>query len=101
MAKVHLPYGAGGDHLKDGGHTGAVPVVVAGGEYVIHPDDVTHIGGGDMENGHKQPTNQKQWAMRDSNPHSRDYESPALTVKLIALVYFKPLSTKEYTFAIF
>ena len=48
-----LPYGAGGDHLKDGGHTGAVPVVVAGGEYVIHPDDVTHIGGGDMENGHR------------------------------------------------
>ena len=40
---------------------------------------------GDMENGHKQPTNQKQWAMRDSNPQSRDYESPALTVKLIAL----------------
>ena len=29
-------------------------------------------------------TNQKQWAMRDSNPHSRDYESPALTIKLIA-----------------
>jgi hypothetical protein len=48
-----LPYGAGGDHLKNGGHTGAVPVVVAGGEYVIHPDDVTHIGGGDMENGHR------------------------------------------------
>jgi len=48
-----LPYGAGGDHFKDGGHTGAVPVVVAGGEYVIHPNDVTHIGGGDMENGHR------------------------------------------------
>ncbi len=33
----------------------------------------------------KTPTNQEQWAMRDSNPHSRDYESPALTIKLIAL----------------
>jgi hypothetical protein len=33
------------------------------------------------------PTNQKQWAMRDSNPHSRDYESPALTIKLIALTF--------------
>jgi hypothetical protein len=32
-----------------------------------------------------QNTNQEQWAMRDSNPHSRDYESPALTIKLIAL----------------
>lgn len=32
------------------------------------------------------PTNQphKQWAMRDLNPHSMDYESTALTVKLIA-----------------
>ena len=35
----------------------------------------------------KTPTNQKQWAMRDSNPHSRDYESPALTIKLIALTF--------------
>ena len=33
----------------------------------------------------KHQPNQKQWAMRDSNPHSRDYESPALTIKLIAL----------------
>ena len=35
----------------------------------------------------KTPTNHKQWAMRDSNPHSRDYESPALTIKLIALAF--------------
>ena len=34
---------------------------------------------------HVTPTQHKQWAMRDSNPHSRDYESPALTIKLIAL----------------
>lgn len=33
---------------------------------------------------HVTPTKHKQWAMRDSNPHSRDYESPALTIKLIA-----------------
>lgn len=27
---------------------------------------------------------QNWWAMRDSNPHSTDYESGALTIKLIA-----------------
>jgi len=30
-----------------------VPIVAAGGEYVIHPDDVTHMGGGDINAGHK------------------------------------------------
>ena len=29
-----------------------VPIVAAGGEYVIHPDDVTRYGGGDMDKGH-------------------------------------------------
>jgi hypothetical protein len=48
-----LPYGAKPVGHADGGATGAVPVVVAGGEYVIHPDDVIHIGGGDLERGHK------------------------------------------------
>lgn len=47
-----LPYGAKAVHHASGGAANAVPVVVAGGEYVIHPDDVTHIGGGDMERGH-------------------------------------------------
>lgn len=37
----------GGGVSKD-----AVPVVLAGGEYVIHPDDVTRIGGGDLDSGH-------------------------------------------------
>jgi hypothetical protein len=27
--------------------------VAAGGEYVIHPVDVTRIGGGDMDYGHR------------------------------------------------
>jgi hypothetical protein len=31
----------------------AVPVVLAGGEYVIHPDDVKRIGGGDLNLGHR------------------------------------------------
>jgi len=30
----------------------AVPVMVAGGEYVVHPDVVRQIGDGDMERGH-------------------------------------------------
>jgi len=37
-----------------GGSTGnAVPIVAAGGEFVIGPDDVTHLGGGDMDRGHQ------------------------------------------------
>jgi hypothetical protein len=36
-----------------GGATGAVPIVAAGGEYVIHPDDVTRLGGGNIDAGHK------------------------------------------------
>lgn len=36
-----------------GGQIGAVPIVAAGGEYVIHPDDVTRIGGGSMDTGHQ------------------------------------------------
>ena len=31
-----------------------VPIVAAGGEYVIHPDDVTRIGGGNIDLGHKE-----------------------------------------------
>jgi hypothetical protein len=29
-----------------------VPIVAAGGEYVIHPDQVREVGGGDLELGH-------------------------------------------------
>jgi hypothetical protein len=31
-----------------------VPIVAAGGEYVIHPKDVTRIGGGNIDRGHKE-----------------------------------------------
>lgn len=36
-----------------GGSTSGVPIVAAGGEYVIPPEDVVHIGGGDLDHGHK------------------------------------------------
>lgn len=49
MALPDMPKKAeGGGVTKD-----AVPVVLAGGEYVIHPDDVTRIGGGDLDSGHR------------------------------------------------
>ena len=32
---------------------GAVPIIAAGGEYVIHPEDVLHIGKGNLDDGHK------------------------------------------------
>ena len=36
-------------------HGGAVgvPIVGAGGEFVVHPDDVEEVGGGDLDRGHR------------------------------------------------
>ena len=39
--------------LETGGAANGVPIVAAGGEYVIPPEDVVHIGGGDIDHGHK------------------------------------------------
>jgi hypothetical protein len=39
--------------FADGGEASGVPIVAAGGEYVIPPEDVVHIGGGDLDYGHK------------------------------------------------
>ena len=39
--------------MASGGATDGVPIVAAGGEYVIPPEDVVHIGGGDLDHGHK------------------------------------------------
>jgi hypothetical protein len=30
-----------------------VPIVAAGGEYVIAPEDVVDLGGGDLDHGHQ------------------------------------------------
>lgn len=39
--------------FADGGGTGeGTPIVAAAGEYVIHPDDVRRLGGGDLDTGH-------------------------------------------------
>jgi len=45
-----LPYGVSTPHRATGG---AVPIVAAGGEYVIPPDQVTRIGQGSLDDGHK------------------------------------------------
>lgn len=42
------PYG-----MADGGKTQGVPIVAAGGEYVLHPDQVRNAGAGDLDMGHK------------------------------------------------
>lgn len=39
--------------MASGGSADGVPIVAAGGEYVIPPEDVVHIGGGDLDHGHK------------------------------------------------
>jgi hypothetical protein len=36
-----------------GGETGHVPIVAAGGEYVLSPEEVMRAGGGDLDRGHR------------------------------------------------
>jgi len=48
------PYGMNMPHKAHGGETHAVPIVAAGGEYVIHPRDVIRIGNGSLERGHQE-----------------------------------------------
>lgn len=53
------PYGSSGGPYGEpvgkaaGGATSTVPIVAAGGEYVISPEDVHRLGEGDMDVGHK------------------------------------------------
>lgn len=53
-------FGARGGAPKGYGEGGAVhdgelvPIIAAGGEYVIHPAAIVKIGGGDLEKGHKE-----------------------------------------------
>jgi hypothetical protein len=39
--------------FADGGNAGSMPIVAAGGEYVIHPETVHHLGGGNIDAGHQ------------------------------------------------
>ena len=48
------PYGMDMPHKAHGGESQAVPIVAAGGEYVIHPRDVIRIGNGSLEKGHRE-----------------------------------------------
>jgi len=52
-----LPYGQrGGPYLvgkAEGGEVGSVPIVAAGGEYVVSPEDVLKVGEGDLDRGHR------------------------------------------------
>ena len=54
------PYGAKGGPYNEplpekaaGGSTGTVPIIAAGGEYVISPEEVIHVGKGDLDLGHR------------------------------------------------
>lgn len=51
-----MPYGQGesqGGAASDGDEDEGVPVVVAGGEYVLSPDEVRREGHGDLDMGHR------------------------------------------------
>lgn len=47
-----LPYGVSTPGKADGGAVESVPIVAAGGEYVVSPEEVTEIGG-TLDDGHK------------------------------------------------
>lgn len=47
-----MPYDADVPHKASGGGA-TVPIVAAGGEYVIHPEDVMRLGKGSLDDGHK------------------------------------------------
>ena len=41
-------------HKAHGGKTDDhVPIIAAGGEYIVHPDVVKAVGGGDLSKGHR------------------------------------------------
>ena len=52
-----IPYGPHDDSYAPskarGGSTGTVPIVAAGGEYVLSPKQVMEAGGGDLDAGHR------------------------------------------------
>lgn len=47
------PYGMDLPTKAEGGEVDAVPIVAAGGEYVLSPEEVRKVGSGDLETGHK------------------------------------------------
>lgn len=48
-----LPYGVPDVKKADGGETSGVPIVAAGGEHVVSPEEVAAIGKGSLDDGHK------------------------------------------------
>lgn len=48
-----MPYDAPAIAKAGGGEVDTVPIVAAGGEYVIPPEDVVQIGDGDLDHGHR------------------------------------------------
>ena len=52
----HLPSAPKPPHFADGGDAegdDTVPIQAAGGEFVVHPDDVRAVGGGTLDHGHR------------------------------------------------
>jgi hypothetical protein len=47
-----IPHAPAPLKYADGGRTPRVPIVVAGGEYLVHPDDVRRVGNGSINHGH-------------------------------------------------
>lgn len=41
------------EQRANGGQVSGVPIVAAAGEFVVHPEHVKRVGGGDLKRGHK------------------------------------------------
>ena len=53
LGATGAPYGASPPGKADGGSTDNVAIIAAGGEHVISPEEVTKIGKGSLDDGHK------------------------------------------------
>lgn len=54
LTHVFGPRGGAPKGYAFGGDVGhLVPIIAAGGEYVIHPDAIAELGGGDLDTGHR------------------------------------------------
>ncbi len=58
------PYGMD-QPMASGGKTKGVPIVAAGGEYVLTPEQVREIGGGDIARGHRVLDKFVLWVRQD------------------------------------
>lgn len=71
---AHLGSPARPMHFADGG---AVPIMAAGGEHVLSPDQVALVGGGDIVNGHEALDAWVEFERKKINKEQKELPGPA------------------------